>query len=892
MKNNRKMGVFAHSVYSERYSLEKREEWHNTSVRVPTAVFGAVADRPGAAEHCSAVIQLMDARQFLPGGRYIYAAGREVHQVNNCLLLLAEDSREGWANHYWKHVMALSTGAGVGSVYSMLRPKNALLKRSGGVAGGAVNLAVGINEGGRTVRQGGDRRAAMWGGLHWWHEEAPQWIKAKDWPEAVRQAKGADWNFPAQLDYTNISTCFDDEFFAALAGDGSRTIGQVRLAERGSVYGFGDHRSAREVANEIFWATAEHAFRTGDPGFSIDILENYREWLRNACVPGETEILTDQGYRRIDSCLDAPVNVWNGHEWSEVRPKITGYNQELLTFELSSGQTISTTLDHTFWTRPSYREEDVAVKARDLRVGDKLAKFRMPVVTLGESIDYAYTQGFISGDGMDNYRHFEVYGEKHVCIPRFKGRPGKRNQASDRTNVSVDFDPHAKSFVPFGWDLGSRLDWFAGLLDSDGSVLKEGGVQIGSVDRTFLLDVQKMLTTMGVTSKVTKLADAGKRLLPDGHGGKQEYFCRESWRLLVGAVQIQELCSLGLKCERLKFDHAPQRDASQFVKIVAIKDAGVRDVVYCFNEPKRHLGCFNGVVTGQCTEVSSMFDDDSDICNIGSLNLARFETLDEFVAAVRRTVAFLVAGSEYSDLPYPKVGKVRDKNRRLGLGLMGVHEWLLKRGKKYGPDAELGRWLEAYAESTRIAHEIADAWGLSRPVKTRAIAPTGTISIVAETSSGIEPLLSVAYKRRVKKGDQTWATYVVDPVAQRLIEEGVRPENIETAYSLSESLEGVERRISFQAWMQQYVDHGIASTVNLAPWGSPSNNESTVRPMGEMLLRYMPKLRGITFYPDGSRPGGQPITQVPYEEAVAKVGEIVFEQGDICDITKGASCGS
>jgi ribonucleoside-diphosphate reductase alpha chain len=154
---------------------------------------------------------------------------------------------------------------------------------------------------------------------------------------------------------------------------------------------------------------------------------------------------------------------------------------------------------------------------------------------------------------------------------------------------------------------------------------------------------------------------------------------------------------------------------------------------------------------------------------------------------------------------------------------MGLHEWLLIHGKKYGPDAELAKYLDIYATSTEIAWRYADAWGISRPIKTRAIAPTGTIGIVAETTTGIEPIFCVAYKRRYLKGTVWNYQYVVDPTAKRLIDAGVAPEQIEDAYSLAQD---VERRVAFQAWLQGWVDHSISSTVNLPAWGTEFNNEA------------------------------------------------------------------
>ena len=83
----------------------------------------------------------------------------------------------------------------------------------------------------------------------------------------------------------------------------------------------------------------------------------------------------------------------------------------------------------------------------------------------------------------------------------------------------------------------------------------------------------------------------------------------------------------------------------------------------------------------------------------------------------------------------------------------------------------------------------------------------------------------------------------------------------------------------------------ISSTLNLPPWGSDVNNADHVEEFAALLHRYAPRIRGFTCYPNGSR-GGQPLTEVPYEEAIGKTG-VVFEEHDVCDITgKGGVCGS
>jgi ribonucleoside-diphosphate reductase alpha chain len=85
----------------------------------------------------------------------------------------------------------------------------------------------------------------------------------------------------------------------------------------------------------------------------------------------------------------------------------------------------------------------------------------------------------------------------------------------------------------------------------------------------------------------------------------------------------------------------------------------------------------NETLRNACTEVTS--EDDSDVCNLGSVNLGNIESLEEFKSVVKLASKFLVCGTLRADLPYEKYMRVREKNRRLGLGLMGIHEWLLKR---------------------------------------------------------------------------------------------------------------------------------------------------------------------------------------------------------------------
>ena len=319
----------------------------------------------------------------------------------------------------------------------------------------------------------------------------------------------------------------------------------------------------------------------------------------------------------------------------------------------------------------------------------------------------------------------------------------------------------------------------------------------------------------------------------------------------------------------LNYDDAWLKDQMNPVFIENVKQAMMTgEPGFSFNFGDKQ----NETLRNACTEITS--EDDSDVCNLGSVNLANIETIDEFSDVVTLASKFLVCGLIRAQLPYEKIAKVRRDNSRIGLGLMGMHEWLLKRDSRYEMTDELKQWMKVYErESKRSADQHCDRLFLKRPKGYRAIAPTGTISILAGTTSGVEPIYAVACRRRYLTDGTRWKhQFVVDGTAQALIDGGINPDKIESAVDLASD---PERRIKFQYELQKYVDHAISSTINLPAWGTELNGEHTVDQYATTIAKYASGLRGLTVYPDGAR-GGQPITSVPYEEANAKRG-VIYE---------------
>lgn len=872
LKQEVKMSPFAKDIYRQKYAWKDDagnvvEEWPDTAKRVVTHVLGTLGYTQDDTEF-KTLVQLITDRKFLPGGRYLYAAGRGLHQTNNCLLLRADDSREGWAELLSKSAMALQTGAGIGIDYSEVRPSGSPIKKTGGTASGPLSLMQMINEVGRHVMQGGSRRSAIWAGLNWKHEDCEQFITSKNWSEDIKKIKETDFNFPAMLDMTNISVLFDTEFFLAYADETHKDY---------------------EQAHRIYDLSVKQMVATAEPGLSVDIKDNEGETLRNAPVTGGTHVLTGEGYKTVEELVGTPMSVWTGRRWAEdVVFERTQEEAPIKKVAMSGGREIRCEPNHEFlvedWIGGGKRKRFDAIRrvpAKDLKTGDKL-HISLPFGSDTEMDNDAYTMGYIYGDGSFNKSGGAdltlCTEESKACLPllvgansvnKNDGRGYTRlyfsvdekysglHKASVAADVFASSDDYIKSFV-------------AGLFDADGNwEPTQKAIRLASKHHSFLCDVRRLLEQVGILSHVTK-------------AGHSTYGKSQMWQLVIASEFAQDFAE-DIPTQRLQpevKDYKPYRPSC--VKVISVEDDGFEDV-YCADVGvAEHSFMAEGVIISNCCELTSR--DTDDICNLGSINLANIKDPEELALVVKYATLFLLAGTIYSDIPYEDVRKVRAKNRRLGLGLMGVHEWLLKRGYAYEPNEELAKWLEVYATSGDHASQWARQHDLSVPVKTRAIAPNGTIGIIAETTTGIEPIFCTAFKRRYLEAGDTWKfQYVVDPTARRLVEEeGIEPQAIEDSYSLAYN---VEKRIAFQAFVQRYVDHAISSTVNL-PY--PIEDELEVDLFKNMLFSHLSDLRGVTCYPNGAR-GGQPLTPATYEEAVAQEGVVFEEDESRC---KGGQCGT
>lgn len=772
--------------------------------------------------------------------------------TSNCFLFRAEDSREGWAEIAQKATASLMTGGGIGVDYSALRPKGGLIKRTGGVSTGPLALMHLVNESGRFIMQGGQRRSAIWAGLNWSHPDIRDFMALKNYPDGLKALKSQDLTFPVPMELTNISVIYDTEFFIAIEDE---------------------QHPKHLLAKEVWSTNCRQAFTTAEPGMSFNFRKD-NESLRNAPVSGNTRVLTAGGYRFVRDLVGVPTHIWTGKRYAQTTFKLTKRNSALVRVDLSNGRHVICDPEHPFIAKDyqgaGERKKVLSrrVAAKDLVQEQKIfSDLPQDAVSTRSAMEYGY--GFVYGDGsIRNGRgelSFHTASKRGAFLCAVDGLGARVGKSGNRAYFKTNLD--SKSEL-----LGDLLStsFIAGWFDADGCYTREL-LRISNKDKAALHALQESLDFYGIKSVVRE----------DGVSG----YRRENVMYTLGVASESLLRFRDLiKTIRIHID-LPDTFTSyreHEIRVVAVTELEDREDVYCCDVGfEEHSFMADGVIVSNCTEVTS--EDDSDKCNLGTVWINRAKDKKDFAETVKSATLFLLCGSIYSDVPTDRIRIVGLKNNRIGVGLGGIHDWLIERGHSYECVPELHKWLAIYEQETDGAAFVgAKNLGIAVPKGVRAVAPTGSIGIMAETTTGIEPLFCKSYKRRYFR-DGGWSyQYVVDGAIKRLIDKGHSYEKIQDSFDIS-----FKDRVKFQADVQNYVDMAISSTCNMPAWGTDGNNESTLPKNAATLLRYAKRLRGFTVYPDGCR-GGQPLTRCDLKEALENEGKVFEEREDTCI---GGVCG-
>jgi ribonucleoside-diphosphate reductase alpha chain len=303
--------------------------------------------------------------------------------------------------------------------------------------------------------------------------------------------------------------------------------------------------------------------------------------------------------------------------------------------------------------------------------------------------------------------------------------------------------------------------------------------------------------------------------------------------------------------------------------------------------PTPHIGAMES--TNPCGEQPLL---PYEACNLGSINLRRFvggarsrQRIDfrRLGEAIHLAVRFLDDVIDMNRYPLADIESMTKGNRKIGLGLMGFADLLIELDIPYDSDEALQlaerlmRYVreEGHAASADLAKErgvfpnftgsrFESGGHRLRNATVTTIAPTGTISILADCSPGIEPLYAVKFVRTVLDGTQL--TSLHPAFVQRLKRAGLYSERMLRAVAATESIQGLdgipealrrvfvtahdvspERHVRMQAAFQKYSDSGVSKTINLPPQATKADIADALR------LAYRLGCKGITVYRSGSR---------------------------------------
>jgi ribonucleoside-diphosphate reductase alpha chain len=215
-------------IMKERYVVQ--EDWSAIASRVAWNV-----GKEFLSSHEIVEIEgLMQCMDFIPGGRYLRNAGTRNHQINNCLLLRVQDSREGWSDLLRRVIMAITTGAGIGINYSAIRPKGSPIAGNSGTAQGPIPLIKSVDSVAGNIAFAGTRYGALLASLRWDHADVLDFIRCK--------------TCDGEISSTNISVVLDPEFFEA--------------------YHDKEHEK-HDWAYRVYWTAIHHMLAESEPGFLI-----------------------------------------------------------------------------------------------------------------------------------------------------------------------------------------------------------------------------------------------------------------------------------------------------------------------------------------------------------------------------------------------------------------------------------------------------------------------------------------------------------------------------------------------------------------------------------------------------------------------------------------------
>ena len=635
----------------------------------------------------------MSQKYFTHATPTLFNAGTPKPQLSSCYLMAMEDdSIDGIFNTLKDCALISKWAGGIGLHIHNVRATGSHIHGTNGTSNGIVPMLKVFNNTAKYVDQGGGKRNGSFAiYLEPWHfdveiflqmrkNHGDEELKARDlfyalWTPDLfmnRVKENGQWTLMCPSECPGLSDVYGDDFDKLYThyeqeGRGRKTM----------------------PARDLWLQILDSQMETGTPYLLFKDAANQKSNQKNVgtikssnlCVTPDTYILTKQGQYPIYSLWAGNyptetqedykyVEVWNGHDFSDVEIVKTGEDvKEFVQIECTDGSLLTCTPYHKFYVHDALRIDDddsdeeniIEIEARRLQKGMLLQTSNFPVIEEGLRFENGKEEAHTIGcnSGMHNIR--------------------LQKETAHLENI----------FVPVNHCLEHKLVWFYAFLEpyiADEVIERDTIIYIPSRSYPFVQDMKLMLQTCGVNiviRKTEKEENGVKRFL---------------YQLAIHICQIRQLLCLGkqfiipnLHCD-YKLSHAEQTYTPAIhVKNVVKLENKIEDT-YCFTEPKAHAGIFNGIRTGQCTEIIEYSDEnETAVCNLASIALPSFIRVDEqtkdkiFDYELLHTVTKIVTGNlnRIIDVNYYPTEKTRVSNMRhrpIGIGIQGLADVFLQMG--------------------------------------------------------------------------------------------------------------------------------------------------------------------------------------------------------------------
>ena len=627
---------------------------------------------------------LMSRKLFTHASPTLFNAGTKYPQLSSCFLMGTKDNIEGIYKTITDCALISKRSGGIGIHVSNIRASGSLIRTTNGNSDGIVPMLQVYNYTARYINQGGKRPGSFAIYLEPWHADVFSFLDLRK-NTGSETDRARDLFLALWIPDKFMDAVYNDNDWYLMCPDECRGLIDVWGDDFDNLYDMyiSENKYRKKIKARTLWKKIiESQIETGNPYMLYkDNINKKSNQMNigtikssNLCVAPETKILTKDGYQVISELKDKKLEIWNGKEWSEVEVKQTGKDQELCKVIFSDYTELECTPYHKFYIQESYQGKPIIKEAKNLKTNDKIIKCDYPVIDNNNKLKSAYTNGFFSGDGTYinitdikprkcDYKSIigKAYCKRHFsyqkgneksekcCGISYTKKPhislyhdkikllehldylSKGEIKNKKLNITLrPSDMQEKFFVPHNYSIKSKLDWFAGYSDADGTIVTNQGcqsMQICCIELNFLKETKLMLNTCGLNPKITLMSRKKNSLLPDGKGSHKMYDRKECYRLLINSVDLNKLLELGFNPKRLQINHnhIPNRDARKFTKVKSIEFTNRIDDTYCFTEHKDHKGIFNGIITGQCAEIVEYSDDkETAVCNLASIALNKF----------------------------------------------------------------------------------------------------------------------------------------------------------------------------------------------------------------------------------------------------------------------------